>query len=123
MKETVDSLRGWRLRCRVTFTTTHMAGRSLFPFLGVLALGLGSPLLGQTRAQLRTSDTQLAFEASTAAPRLLSIAFPGQPAWENRVSETLIPSAEIEGKSIPLSWAQHLFRLRGLQPDKRYRLS
>jgi alpha-galactosidase len=34
----------------------------------------------------------------------MSLAFPGQPKWENRVSETLIASMEIAGKSTPVSW-------------------
>jgi alpha-galactosidase len=60
---------------------------------------------GQTGAVLQTSDTELRLEAGTTAPRLLSLTIPGQPKWENRASEGLIPSAEIESKQIPLHWS------------------
>jgi len=73
-----------------------------FPLL--LCLTLLSYAVGQTTAQLRTSDTELVFETSAGAPRMVSLAFPGQAKWENRASESLIASAEIEGNSTPLSW-------------------
>jgi len=71
----------------------------------LLCLALLSPALGQTTAQLRTSDTELAFQTSANAPRLVSLAFPGQPKWDDRASETLIASAEVDGNATPLPWA------------------
>ena len=60
---------------------------------------------GQMKAQLRTSDTEITLEASPNAPRLVSFDFPGQPAWQNRTSETLIPFAEAEGTQAACKWA------------------
>jgi hypothetical protein len=73
-------------------------------FVGLVAVALIPSALGQTTGLLRTSDTELAIETSASAPRLVSLAFPGQPKWENRASETLIASVEIEGKSTAVSW-------------------
>ena len=58
----------------------------------------------QTTANLQTADTELVLEASTTAPRLISLHSPGQTTWQNRASETLIARVEIEGKSTPLTW-------------------
>ena len=58
----------------------------------------------QRAARLHTSDTELVLEAGPTAPRLVSLAFPGQPKWENRASETLIASAEIAGQVKPVQW-------------------
>ena len=69
-----------------------------------LCLALLSPAVGQTTAQLRTADTELAFEASANSPRLVSLAFPGQPKWDDRASETLIASAVVDGNATPLRW-------------------
>ena len=60
--------------------------------------------LGQVSASLRTSDTELSFEADQTAPRLAGLAISGQTKWENRASEALIPFVEIEDKQIPVSW-------------------
>ena len=67
-----------------------------------LALSLAAP--GPMSAGLQTSDTKLALEAGPTAPRLISLAVPGQAEWENRASEVLIPSAEVSGKETPLHW-------------------
>jgi melibiase-like protein/glycosyl hydrolase family 36 len=64
----------------------------------------GFAAFGQTIARLHTSDTDLTLEAGTEAPRLASLASPGQPAWQNRVSETLIASAEISRRPMPIHW-------------------
>ena len=74
------------------------------PCLGLLAVVLIPGAVGQTTAQLRTADTELTIETSASAPRLASLAFPGLPKWENRASETLIASVEIEGKSTMVNW-------------------
>jgi hypothetical protein len=73
-------------------------------FVLLLTVILTSSAFAQTTAQLSTSDTRLALEASAIAPRLVSLAFPGQPKWENRASERLIASAEINGRSVALNW-------------------
>ncbi len=73
----------------------------LFCFLN-LSLGLA---LGQATVQLRTSDTDLVFQAGANAPRLLSLALPEGGKWENQNSEALIPFAEISGKQTPVSWS------------------
>lgn len=60
--------------------------------------------LAQTKAQLRTSDTEITLEASASAPQLTKFAFPGQPEWHNRTSEALIPFVEIEQEQSPCTW-------------------
>jgi alpha-galactosidase len=61
--------------------------------------------LGQTGAHLKTADTELSMEAGSSAPRLASLAAPGEVMWQNRASESLIASAEISGKQVPLQWS------------------
>ena len=60
--------------------------------------------LGQNKAQLRTTDTEITVEASGASPRLTKFAFPGQPEWQNRNSEALIPFVVIDGQQTPCTW-------------------
>ena len=60
--------------------------------------------LAQNKAQLRTSDTEITVEGSDGAPRLTTFAFPGQPEWQNRNSEALIPFVVIEGQQTPCTW-------------------
>src|ERR1700730_8738626 len=60
--------------------------------------------LGQTSTRLQTSETELVLEAGPEAPRLTALGVPGQPKWENRASEVLIPSAEVSDKSTPVHW-------------------
>jgi len=69
-----------------------------------LALILTASAAAQTTAHLRTNDTELTFDNSANAPRLISLQLPGQPKWQNRASETLIAEADIAGKPIPLTW-------------------
>ncbi|HZQ93951.1 MAG TPA: glycoside hydrolase family 36 protein [Candidatus Sulfotelmatobacter sp.] len=64
----------------------------------------GCAAIAQTKARLRTSDTELALEALPEAPRVAQFDFPGQPAWQNRASEALIPFAEISGEKAACSW-------------------
>ena len=72
--------------------------------LAVIGCSLSAALFGQMKAQLQTSDTELVLEASAAGPSLVSLAVPGQPKWENRVSEALIPFAEMSGTQVSCKW-------------------
>lgn len=72
--------------------------------ISLLCLALSLAAFGQTSARLQTSDTQLAIEAGPTSPRLVSLAFPEQPKWENRASEILIATATISDKETPLHW-------------------
>ncbi len=69
--------------------------------LGCVSVGSA---LGQDGARLQTLETELVLEAGPEAPTLKSLAVPGQPKWENRASEVLIPSADVAGRSTPLRW-------------------
>jgi hypothetical protein len=60
--------------------------------------------IGQMKAQLHTSDSEVTLEASPESPRLLNFSFPGQSPWQNRSSEVLIPFAEISGSQLPCHW-------------------
>jgi alpha-galactosidase len=73
-------------------------------FVGLLGFSLGIVAFGQTTARLQTADTDLTVEAGPELPRLVSLAVPGQPAWLNRASESLIASAEISDQANPVHW-------------------
>lgn len=73
-------------------------------FLGLLCFGIVTSSFAQTTAKLQTSDTALTFEATSTAPRLVSLNVSGEAPWENRASETLIDSADIAGQKTPLQW-------------------
>lgn len=72
--------------------------------LFAIALAFCSASIGQTTARLQTSDTDVTVEAGPEVPRLVSLAVPGEPAWQNRVSESLIASAEISDQATPVHW-------------------
>jgi hypothetical protein len=67
---------------------------------------LVSPLTlkAQAKVQLKTSDTELTLEAGQDAPRVTSLAVPGQVKWANNASETLISFVEISSKQTPCHW-------------------
>src|SRR4051812_24198 len=73
--------------------------------IGLLCLTSTLAALGQTNAQLKTSDTELVLEAGPTAPRMMSLSTPRQRKWDNRNSETLIPSVEISEKEVPVKWS------------------
>src|SRR5215831_4801408 len=70
--------------------------------LCLLFLGMGAA--AQNPIRLKTSDTEIILIAGPTAPRLATFAVPGQPAWENRSSESLIDSAQVSGQSRALHW-------------------
>ena len=74
-------------------------------WIGLLCFSCSVYALGQTSARLQTSDTELVLEAGPEAPRLTSLGVPGQPKWENRASEVLIPSADISNEPVPVHWS------------------
>ncbi|MGH9530207.1 MAG: glycoside hydrolase family 36 protein [Terriglobales bacterium] len=82
-----------------------MSRATRFCWISVLCLSCNVAVLGQTSARIETSDTILLLEAGPTSPRLVSLAVPGQPKWENAASETLIPFAEVSGKQFPLAWS------------------
>ncbi|MCU1269173.1 MAG: hypothetical protein JWN74_467 [Acidobacteriaceae bacterium] len=71
--------------------------------ISVFVLITGLTAAGQS-ARLRTADTQIVLEAGAHTPRLLSLEIPGHPKWQTTASETLIQSAEIAGKDVPVQW-------------------
>ena len=73
-------------------------------WIGLLCFSVCLGALGQTRAELKTSDTELVLEAGPEAPRLTSLIVPGQPRWENRASEILISSADVSDKTMSVHW-------------------
>jgi hypothetical protein len=73
-------------------------------WISLLCFSVCGGALGQTRAALKTSDTELLLEAGPEAPQLTSLSVPGQPKWENRASEVLIPSADASDKTTPVHW-------------------
>lgn len=81
-----------------------MSSRTQAVAVVVSMLVLAQAALTQTRAELRTSDSQVTLEASPNAPRLVSFNFPGKPEWLNRSSETLISSVDIAGAPTPCHW-------------------
>ena len=73
-------------------------------WIGLLCFSVCLGALGQTHAELKTSDTELVLEAGPEAPQLTSLSVPGQPKWENRASEILISSADVSDKLTPVHW-------------------
>src|SRR3954468_9035298 len=71
-------------------------------YLGLFCLTSTLPALGQTNAQLKTSDTALVLEAGPTAPRMMSLSASTQVKWENRNSETYIPSDKNSEKEVPV---------------------
>lgn len=65
---------------------------------------LACSVFGQMTAQLRTSDSEIRLEANSEAPRLVSLDSPNQPEWRNRISETLLPFAEVAGTQSACKW-------------------
>jgi alpha-galactosidase len=59
---------------------------------------------GQMKAKLRTAHSEVKLEALPDAPRLVSFDFPGQPEWQNRSSEALVPFAEVTGSQSACKW-------------------
>jgi hypothetical protein len=57
----------------------------------------------QATANLKTSDTKLQFEAGPSAPRIVSLEN-GATIWKNHADEILIPTAEVQGQTVPLKW-------------------
>ncbi len=72
--------------------------------LALLCLSLNVAAHAQISAQLRTTNTELSFEAGPAAPQLISFSVPGNQAWLNNASESLIAFAEISGEKKTCHW-------------------
>jgi len=75
----------------------------LFLFV-ILCLSDVSDAEAQMTSHLRTSDTEIDFEASAAGPRVTNLAFPGTAKWQNRGSEALIATAEVASQWQKLHW-------------------
>jgi hypothetical protein len=82
-----------------------MFHRSFAGFFSWLSLSAAISAFGQMQAHLKTSDTELVLEASTSAPRLVSLSYPGKTEWENHTSEVLIPFTEVAGTQTPCQWS------------------
>jgi alpha-galactosidase len=78
---------------------TNFSGLRLLP----LVLTLATLCPAQT-TQLKTAETHINLDAGADTPRLVSLQVPGRPKWENRASEKLIGSVEIENKETPVQW-------------------
>ncbi len=69
----------------------------------VLGLLFSALAAAQTTATLETAQTRLRFEAGSTSPRLSSLAN-GATVWDNRAAESLVPTADSNGQSVPLEW-------------------
>ena len=58
----------------------------------------------QTTNNLRTAQTTIELQAQASAPKLVRLAVPGGPSWQNTAPETLIASADVSGKPTKLVW-------------------
>src|SRR3954447_15622759 len=70
----------------------------------LLVFTAGSMAVGQVKAQLKTSDTEITLQSSDSAPLLTTLAVPAQPPWTNGNSEALVDSAEIARRPTPIHW-------------------
>jgi hypothetical protein len=64
---------------------------------------LSTIAIAQVTASLQTAETQLRVEAGTRAPRLIVMQERAKW-WENRASETLPASVELEGQPVLVEW-------------------
>ncbi len=67
----------------------------------LLSAGLAG---AESKAELRTADVVMQFEADRIAPRLLTLQPSGQATWHNRGAESLIDFAERGGERVALHW-------------------
>jgi alpha-galactosidase len=72
--------------------------------ISVFVLALAPGVHAQTRASLQTEQTVVTLQAGEESPRLVSLKTPGASVWTNTLSETLINSAEQDGRTVPLHW-------------------
>jgi len=69
-----------------------------------LVLGLSECAFCQMAASIRTEQTTLEVRADAAGPRVLRLSGSAANIWTSAVPETLIDSAEIEGRSSSVKW-------------------
>ena len=62
------------------------------------------PAVAQSTAKLSTAQTTVQLKAGAMAPQLLSLQAQGKSPWSNQTAESLIPTAEVDGHSVPLHW-------------------
>ena len=80
------------------------AGQILFLFSLVAATHVSPCAWSQQRASLKTSDVEITLRAGEDAPALIELSRHGNAQWQNRQSETLPSSVEINGVNNPVSW-------------------
>ena len=76
----------------------------LFRRFALLLVCLKICASAQTNVHLATTETEITLAAGDSGPRLLTLAFPGQPAWQNRTSEQLIDSVQSHDQSTAVHW-------------------
>ena len=72
--------------------------------LVLFAIALPLRLAAQRSVLLTTSDTQIALQATSQGPRLMSVSSGHKPAWRNHISEPLISTVESDGQLTSLHW-------------------
>ncbi len=74
----------------------------------------------QIRAHLRTRQTSIVLEASSAAPKVVSMKGSDGQIWVNRTSEPLLPFVWRNNKRIPLRWKLNLAASRSESGTVRF---
>jgi len=75
---------------RISGSFSYMPLTAFFISIGLLLLSVVSAAFGQTVVHLKTSETDLVLEAGVSSPRVVILTVPGESAWTNRSSESLI---------------------------------
>ena len=65
---------------------------------------VASFLRAQSTSSLRTTSTEIKFEALSSGPRVISLRAPNQSAWTSTQPATLISEAYIDMQPVPLKW-------------------
>src|SRR5450631_1663681 len=82
----------------------NMYGRAILFCLLTGSFTAAPMSFGQIKASLETRQTTLLLEGDEEAPRVVSLRSAHLPTWTSTVSEVLIPTAELNGRELPLSW-------------------
>lgn len=81
-----------------------MIGQFLVWAFGFLLFAATIDAAPQTNVRVESENTIVRLEAGLAAPRLIELQMPGQPAWTNRASEALIDHVLIDAQKVPVQW-------------------
>ncbi|HEY1212804.1 MAG TPA: hypothetical protein VGE93_04140, partial [Bryobacteraceae bacterium] len=72
------------------------------PVVYLCALSVCS-VSAQVTTNLQTAETTIELQPEASAPKLVRLAVPDGPSWQNNAPQTLIASADVNGKPVKLA--------------------